>query len=668
MDIRNLVKQILIKKENMRYEKLLAAKQTTYMQWLGEHRKERQGKLLKDASLFPTHTDSFEICIFVASAGRFARNAVEEVVACFANNSQIQVVYGDEDVLQDGEESNPWFKPDWSPDLLESSFYFGSLVAVRREMAEETESCCRSYYSGWNIEDFSVEIKENGYSVYRITDLEKYEKWMHLCLVQAACYDLNSKAVEHISEILFHCERPEEQDKFLQESSYLRECRQERLNGFKEERMIARYKEKAAEIPLVSVIIPSKDHPDILKTCLESCCKTIDIPCEIIIVDNGSNEENRRKIEALVAKMNTADFSVIYLYHPMEFHFSRMCNLGADASNGAFLLFLNDDVELCEPGCITEMAALANRTFTGAVGMKLYYPDSCKIQHAGITNLPMGPVHKMQFLNDNICYYYGMNRGYRNVEAVTGACLMVEKRKFAEIGGFCEALPVAFNDVDLCYALGEQGYFNVCMNNVYAYHHESLSRGEDESEEKLARLRRECRKLYDRHPDMQGKDRFYSVYLQREGLDTKVRPAYETAKNHIQIKVDAGQYDGKTFRRDNCVLLRIESLRDGILQGYSVVLGDNNACYDKKLMLLGQDGCPLWQISLEGQYRPDLVENMPDQKNVGLCGFWVKISEEDFPAGKLADEKYRVAVGVRNRVTGLRLMNNSNCYFEMERG
>lgn len=672
MDIRNLVKQILIKKENMRYEKLLAAKQTTYMQWLEGRQKERQTKKrteqaenVENASRRLPGVNRSEFCIFVVSKGCISEETADWVAAYFASNPQAQVVYGDEDVMQYGERSNPWFKPDWSPDLLESCFYFGSLVAVRRDVADRMESHCKTYYSGWNIGDFSVEENGNGYSVYRVTDFDKYEKWVHLCMVQASCYDRNSKAVGHISEILFHCEDAGEQDKFLQESSYLQERRQERLRDFKEEWIPEEENEDVA--PVVSVIIPSKDNPDILRICLEGCRKVLGLPCEMIIVDNGSNEENRKKIEMLVDGMNSKDFSVCYKYHPMEFHFSRMCNLGAEAAQGTFLLFLNDDVELCETGCITEMAALANRPFTGAVGLKLYYPDSCKIQHAGITSLPMGPVHKLQFLDDNMCYYYNMNRGYKNVEAVTGACLMVKTDRFWEAGGFSEELPVAFNDVDLCYTLGEQGYWNVCMNNVHAYHHESLSRGGDESEEKLARLRRECRKLYDRHPDMEGKDRFYSVHLHRDGLDTKVRPAYETVKNRIQ-SAHIEQYDGKQYRQDNCVLLRVESLRNGILHGYCVVLGDDNACYDKKLMLLGQDGRPLWQIPMDGQYRPDLVENMPDQKNVGLCGFWMKISEVDFPAGKLAEGKYRVAAGVRNRVTGLRLTNNSNCYLEMKRG
>lgn len=699
MSIRNLVKRILIKKENMRYKKLLAAKQITYMQWLEGRQKERQENHPSDcqrmchqeeeqleAALTHIGADGIEFCVFVASKGVFAERAMDEVAAYLTSHPQCKVLYGDEDIMQGGEHCNPWFKPDWSPDLLESSFYFGSLVVVRRDVADLMENHCRTYYSGWNIADFSTEAREESYTVYRVTDFEKYEKWMHMCMVQNGCYERSSRTVGHACEILFHCENKQEQDKFLQYSTYLQECRQERLKDFEEEWMLAKEDEEAKYSPLVSVIIPSKDHPEILRTCLEGLIRALGMQgapraevesgagqswgneksgfsYEIIVVDNGSNEENRKKIEALIAQMNAEKFSVNYKYHPMEFHFSKMCNMGAEAAKGAFLLFLNDDVELCEPGCVTEMATLANRPYTGAVGMKLYYPDSATIQHAGITNLPMGPVHKLQFLDDTIGYYYNMNRGYRNVEAVTGACLMVKADRFAEAGGFSEELPVAFNDVDLCYTLGEQGYWNVCMNQVHAYHHESLSRGEDESEEKLARLRRECRKLYDRHPGMDGKDRFYSPHLHRDGLDTKVRPAYETAKNRMQTEPDVQQYDGKIYRQDNCVLFRIESLRDGILQGYCVVLGDDNACYDKKLLLLGEDGCPILQIPMEGQYRPDLMENMPDQKNVGLCGFWMSLSQVEKHAGKLANEKCRLAVSVRNRVTGLGLMNNSNCYF-----
>ena len=112
----------------------------------------------------------------------------------------------------------------------------------------------------------------------------------------------------------------------------------------------------------------------------------------------------------------------------------------------------------------------------GAVGAKLLYPDSDIIQHAGITNLRVGPAHKLQFLSDEKVHYYGKNRFVHDVMAVTGACLLLEKEIFERAGGFDEKLAVAFNDVDLCYTIYEMGYYNVVRNDVVLYHHESLSR------------------------------------------------------------------------------------------------------------------------------------------------------------------------------------------------
>ena len=115
----------------------------------------------------------------------------------------------------------------------------------------------------------------------------------------------------------------------------------------------------------------------------------------------------------------------------------------------------------------------------GAVGAKLLYPDSATIQHAGITNLRVGPAHKLQFLSDDEEHYYGRNRGVHNMIGATGACLMMRKKVFEEAGGFFEGLAVAFNDVDLCYTIYENGYYNIERNDVVLYHHESLSRGKE---------------------------------------------------------------------------------------------------------------------------------------------------------------------------------------------
>lgn len=604
MSIRSLVKQILTEKENKKYNRLLQARRMTYRQWYTKWCAEQD---FPTAQNLPPKEKAF--VLYIVGQGYLAEDAEAILEDYFASNPQVQIVYGDEDIWEQGESygKEPWFKPDWSPDLLDSFFYFGSVVAVRKSFLKNLS-----------------EKKE-------VDDPEFYA-WVHRLAELAGGYSKNSAGMGHVNRILFHCAAPE-----VIEQYFLRDIR----------------KEIVAEIPLLSIIIPSKDHPELLSDCITAIRKAVrTLSYEVIVVDNGSSEENKAEIEQLPIK---------YIYHPMEFHFSKMCNMGAQEAKGRLLLFLNDDVELIRQGCLEQMAELAKRPYTGAVGLKLYYPASVKIQHVGITNLPMGPVHKLQFLEDDKSYYYHTNRGLRNVLAVTGACLMVEAVKFTEAGGFSEELRVAFNDVALCFALYRLGYHNVCVNDTFAYHHESLSRGEDESEEKLNRLLTERDKLYECYPELAGRDPYYSLCLSRQGLDTRIRPAFETAGNAIQ---SAGEFQKfkklEQYRRDNCVLLRIESGENGILQGYSVILGGNNACYEKTLLLIPIDSednqQEILSVPLMGQYRPDLEENMPDQVNVGLSGFWVELPS----LKQLSFGNYYIGVAVQNRVTGLKLYNISN--------
>ena len=626
MNLRSLVKQLLIQKENKRYAGKLAARQVSYEKWVDGLEHSADWEAIEQSDQEPR---SFRC--YVAADGVVAEGAFARIERYFREHPQVKVVYGDEDVLENGVRKSPWFKPDWSPDLFQSFFYFGSVVAVKNDLAEQVPG-------------------------------EPGLDWVCDCVKLAGGYERGCGSIGHLPVILFHSSSETRQQKYLQiRSRYSAlQCKPSGQQGSLRasqggQQMYPETQENVRETA-VSVVIPSKDNPQVLRKCLESCMA--DAPeAEIIIVDNGSSPENQDCVRRMIEGKN-----IQYLYNPMPFNFSKMCNLGADAAKGGCLLFLNDDVELCEPGTIAKMAELAAKPYVGAVGMKLYYPDSDKIQHAGITNLPMGPVHKMQFLSDETEYYFGSNRGMRDVLAVTAACLMVQRNKFEETGGFAEELAVAFNDVDFCFTLHEKGYWNVCLNDSHAFHHESLSRGDDESPEKLERLLAERDRLYRRHPALEGKDPFYSPYLNREGLDTRIRPAYETAGNEMQIpKQGLSEIRLEAYRNDPCVLLRIESLQNGIIQGYSVVLGDNNACYDKKILLIPEtEAAGTYAIPIEGQYRPDLVENMPDQSNVGLSGFWMMLSHEAL--NKIPAGRYQIGVAVKNRVTGLRLMNESNRY------
>lgn len=647
MGIRGQIKQILTRHCEKQYKKELGMRKITYQEWLaaregGQPESDIQicaGEENEQEGHTVLRLLDQEIMLFQLDEGKLSRKAKEEVCKYFAEHPQVMIAYGDEDVQDSvtGERKNPWFKPDWSPDtFLSQVYYWGGVVAIRREWLEKL----------WLKERLlHVPVKE-------WKEAEKREILSAL-VTEAGGFQKGCNAIGHIPYILFHAKEKEQPI-----SSFVYY-----LNKIEDDTV-------REDSPKVSVIIPSKDHPDILKQGLQALYATTDdLSYEILVVDNGSCEENRSRVERLLKE---APVTATYLYQPMEFDFSHMCNLGVQQAKGKFLLFLNDDVEMRCKGFMKRMVQKASKPYAGAVGMKLYYPDSVRMQHAGIVNLPMGPVHKLQFQEDTKDYYYGYNTVDRNVLAVTGACLMVDREKYREAGGMSRELPVAFNDVDLCFRLWELGYHNILLNSVHAWHHESLSRGDDESPQKLNRLLGEKEKLYTRHPQLaQGEDPYYSGHLNRDGLDTRIRPAYVTAGNCIQESVPVKkQILLDQYRRDNCLLFRVERCEEECIQGYGVVLGDHNACYDRELVLLRLAEADSWEptgqitcfcVPLDGQYRPELVENMPDQSHVGLCGFWWKPDFGRLPAGN-----YRLGMTADSKIGKIKLINWSSHVLKIE--
>lgn len=661
MKIKRTVKNVLTAQQNKAYEKALEKRRVSFDTWI------RQREAGRRQVLQGAHRNG-DLVYLCAGYGHGCPDRDVEAVCAdyFSRHPEVLIAYGDEDVWEEaqGPRRSPWFKPAWSPDLFDCSFYFGSLTVIQSELFDRARLVWGEALSG----EKGFVRQSDGAWLYAdmLSDgsRDRFIQFMHICVGLAGGYVAGRTVIGHISEILFHCEDEAWMEEFLPDerikSRFFDLQIREFSDGFFRNSVYPKERGQIAGAePVVSVIIPSKDHPDILSRCIEGIRGTLikPLPCEIIVVDNGSGEKNRALLEERLEAFRLEEMSVRYIYEEAEFNFSRMCNLGAARAAGRYLLFLNDDVELRAGDCIFKMAAMADRDYTGAVGMKLYYPESVRIQHAGITNLPMGPVHKLQFLEDNMCYYHGINAGARNVIAVTAACLMVEKKKFDEVGGFPEELRVAFNDVDLCFSLFERGYYNVCLNDCCAYHHESLSRGDDESEENLSRLLSERDRLYRRHPGLEGKDPFYPEGLGRDGLDTGVRPEYETAGNFLQESEVPDQIKSlEEYRHDACLLFRVEWSQGDGAEGYGVVLGDNNACYDRELLLADiKDEKRIYAVKLEGQYRPDLAENMPDQINVGLSGFRVKLGGAVLRGGT-----FRIGMAVRNRVTGTKLYYFSN--------
>ena len=266
--------------------------------------------------------------------------------------------------------------------------------------------------------------------------------------------------------------------------------------------------------PLVSIIIPSKDHIDYLERCLESIYRETTYPnFEVVVVENNSELESTFTFYD-EAKRRYANLSVVAYEQP--FNFSAVCNLGASAAKGDILLFLNNDTEALSPCWLERMVGHLMRENVGCVGAKLLYPSG-GIQHIGVAILKVGPGHTDLLCPSSTNAYFGLLRFPRSVSAVTGACLAVRREVFRSVDGFDEGFPLAFNDVDFCLKVREGGYVNVVEPRAVLYHYESVSRGYDEQTlEKLARLDSERNTFESRYPSFfSAGDPYYSCNFNR---------------------------------------------------------------------------------------------------------------------------------------------------------
>lgn len=567
----------------------------------------------------------------------FGNHSLHAIQSYFLNHPETMILYGDEDAKgKDGRPVSPWFRPDWSPELLESRFYLGSLIAIRESFLREAMPGWKEFLGGSEIRgeetDQGKRVRKAAVILRNETPDALYRERIFFLCEKAGGWEKGRGTVAHLPGILWHCDSEEKLKAFADPATG---------HGREEPKCQA----------LLSVVIPTKDHPELLEGCIAALRRAAvrrlpdgtgePLPLEIIVVDNGSSAGNRARMEKLPG--------ITYLYEPMDFNFSRMCNLGAAASKGELLLFLNDDVELLEESGLEKMEALAERPGVGSVGLKLYYPGGKVLQHAGITNLPTGPVHKLLFLEDEKEYYFGRNRGLNNVLAVSAACVCLRRTVFLEAGGFDESLAVAYNDVALGFKLYEMGYRNVVNCDAFAYHHESLTRGSDADEQKRERLMAEQERLYGLFPGLRGKDPYFSDYLSKRASDTMIRPAYETMNNARQGIFPKPVTVPEGIRMDPCLRFCVEEDRNGELLGHAVVLGDDNACYERFVVFEGNAG-ERFMAPLYPQYRPDLEEKMPDQVRVALCGFWIFVEK-----GTLAPGKYRVGCLAKRKVGNLKL-------------
>jgi GT2 family glycosyltransferase len=269
--------------------------------------------------------------------------------------------------------------------------------------------------------------------------------------------------------------------------------------------------------PRVSLIVPTRDRADLLRTCVESVLERTDYPdLELVVIDNQSREPDALAyLESLRGRER-----VRVLSFDAPFNYSAINNWAVSQCSGQVIGLLNNDIEVIGGDWLAEMVGHAMRPGIGAVGAMLYYPDDT-IQHAGVL-LGLGGVANHA--------YAGQPRGYpghgaralvtQNLSSVTGACLLLRREVFERVGGLDEQLKVAFNDVDLCLRLCEAGYRNVWTPFAELYHHESASRGREDSPEKQERFLGEVRYMETRWACLLQHDPAYNPNLSLDSVNS----------------------------------------------------------------------------------------------------------------------------------------------------
>ena len=382
----------------------------------------------------------------VLSAGDVLEpDTLAELALEFAAAPAAVIAYVDHDErLSDGSRSNPDFKPSWDPFLFAQEPYFLRTAVARRDAFAAA---------------FEGDAPESEWDLFwRIAE-------------RAA-----PGTIAHLPRVLIHRARRPRGDA---KSARPPHRHFERFGSRPEYEPLTprtwRLRLSLPETePRVTVIIPTRDHPDLLAAAVDGVLTRTTYPdIELIVVDNGSELPEARALLARLQSRGTARV----LYDPAPFNFARLNNLAARSATGSVLCFLNDDTNIIAPDWLEEMTALALRPEVGVVGARLLYGDGT-IQHAGVLLGAFALTHHL--LQGRPADF----RGYRNrgllthaVSAVTAACAVIRRDLFDELGGFDEALPAAYNDVDLCLAAGAHGCYNVVVNRPLVHHFESASRG-----------------------------------------------------------------------------------------------------------------------------------------------------------------------------------------------
>ena len=435
-------------------------------------------------------------------------NALYEIVEVI-NNKDVDFIYSDEDKIEMHETySEPHFKPNFAPDTFLSRNYISHLAVIKRSILKRV--------GGWS----------EGVGVEGAQDYDLYLKIFE-----------HTDKIAHIPKILYHWRKvPGSTASEFNEKSYAKEAGRVALQRAMKRRRIEaevlhakypgtyRVKYKIEGNPKVSIVMPFRDKPELLKMAIESILnKSSYKNFELIGISNNSSE---REVFELMDYYSKLDNRIKFYELNIPFNYSRINNIAIRRyAKGEHLILLNNDIEIISSEWIEAMLEFSQRKDVGAVGAKLYYPDDT-IQHAGVT---IGVLtlagHNFRHLHKDHPGYMGIESVIQNVSAVTGACLMVKRELYQKIGGLNDKdLKVAFNDIDFCLRLQEEGYLNVYTPYCEAYHHESVSRGSEDNPKKRRRFKQEVEYMLNRHKKILSTgDPYYNPNLTLEKEDFSFR-------------------------------------------------------------------------------------------------------------------------------------------------
>lgn len=425
--------------------------------------------------------------------------ALFEVVEALNSAPALDVIYSDEDKLdEEGKRFFPFFKPDWSPDLLRSCNFICHFLVARRTLVDEAGRV-RSEFDGSQDYDLILRLAERTDNIHHIPKILYH--WRTSPRSAASGAEAKPQASEAGARALReHLQR-------THVPATVAEIGPSRY----------RVRYDIAEYAQVAIIIPTGGNVPKLNEALSTVlAKTSYANYEIIVVDNSSDN----RIKEFLTTFGPLEVELRRLDrrgHP--FNFSKLCNEGISETNAPYVLFLNDDVSVITADWLNALVEQLQKPEVGVVGALLRYPDDT-VQHAGVVMGLYGNCGQaFRGLPDEECYM-GLQAMIRNVSAVTGACLLTRREEFLDLGGFDEAnLPLAFQDVDLCLRYREKGYLVVYTPFAELYHHESASKSESE---KIAG-RPEIEYMRKRWPHYMANDPYYGPNLTRESESYALR-------------------------------------------------------------------------------------------------------------------------------------------------